>query len=211
MTFADLNQGDQVTLTVYAGEEQMVFKSTILNIVDNCVVIEPILVEGAILNFLKDMKIEFMAVHSGETPIFWKSVKVEVKLFHDRNVHVISSGLPGVKLNRRNYFRVYIGKNVKMNGGKDGPMNVMLKDISGSGFAVMLDKKSTLELHKKISVEYSDQSLQKYFELSGRPIRTEVTDSYNVYGCVLDRHNPDLDSYLNQKQMENRPNNRIKF
>lgn len=206
MTFEDLNEGDLVSLTAGEGKNKMTFQSKIIKIIDNSIVIDPILVDNILLKFPANIPVEMMVIQPQATPIFWQKVAVNVKIYHEKNVHVITSKLPGVKLNRRSCFRVPIGASVKMNGGPKENMNVTLKDISSSGFAVMTDKDIKLEMHKKISVEYMDNSLKKFFELSGRPIRTAEINNYNVYGCILDGRYSELDSYLNQKQMENRPN-----
>ena len=211
MTFSDTNVGDKVLLTVNSGDNQMVFETTILNIVDNCLVVEPIIHEGAMLQFPYSVVIEMLVIHPDSTPLYWKRVFVDIKVYHEMNCHVIKTNLPGIKFNRRNNFRVYIGMNAKMSGEFDKTLNVTLKDVSNSGFAVLINKGTQIELHKKINIEFTDNSLKKFIELSGRPIRTLETDSHNLYGCILDKRYPELESYISQKQMENRPNRRIEF
>lgn len=205
-TFEDTQKGDLVSITIHNGDNKMTMESHIINIVDNCLVVEPFLVEGAILNFPPNMDIEMMVVHPESTPLYWQKVNIVIKLYHEQNCHVIMSKLPGVKLNRRNNFRVFVGSNCKMTGATKEPINVTLKDISNSGFAVLVNKDVEIDLHKKISVEYTDNSFQKFFELSGRPIRKAEINNQTLYGCILDRKYPDLEGYLTQKQMEKRPN-----
>lgn len=81
--------------------------------------------------------------------------------------------------------------------------------MSNGGFAVLLNKDTELDLHKKITIQYADHENKKYFELSGRPVRKAEFETHNVYGCMLDRRYPNLENYLAQKQMEHRPNRKI--
>ena len=211
MTFEDTFPGDLVSITVHNNGKKLNLESKLVTVVDNCLVVEPFQMNDAIINFPNSVDIEMMVVHQTETPLYWQKVNVTTKLYHDKNHHVITSKLPGVKMNRRASFRVYIGQSVKLNGVKEDAINCTLRDISSTGFSVLVTKDINIELHKKIMAEYSDRSMNKYYELSGRPVRKLETGNYMCYGCVLDKRNPDLESYLTQKQLANRPNARKEF
>ena len=207
MTFNDTQVGDIVNITVSNNDKELTMESSILAIVDNCLVVNPFTVNGVMLDFPKNLDIKMLVLHPDTTPYFWQKISIDKKVYHEKDVHVITSKFPGVKMNRRNNFRVYIGANVLLSGVNEGkPIKATLKDISNSGFAVLVPTDLELGLHQKISFEYSDTAFKKYFELSGRPIRKAESDSYNLYGCILDKRYPDLENYLAQKQMENRPN-----
>lgn len=208
MTFEDTSVGDLVKITIHNDNKKLGLESKIIHIVDNCLVVEPFVVNNTMLSFPKNMEIELIVVHNEQTPYYWQRVQVLNKIYHEQNCHVITSNLPGIKYNRRSNFRVPINATVKMIGLGDSPISVILKDISNSGFALLLDKDTKLDLHKQVTIEYLDREHQKYFELSGRAIRKVEIEHYMLFGFILDRRYPDLENYLAQKQMENRPNRR---
>ena len=181
-------------------------ESKIINIVEGCLVVEPFRLNNAILDFPKGMDIELMVVPPDDVPYVWKRVEVAMKVYHDTNVHVIKTRLPGIRMNRRSNFRVFIGTPSKITNITEKPINTTLKDVSNNGFAILTDKKTDIPLHTKITVEYLDQEMQKYFELSGRPVRKLEQEQNILYGCILDKRYPELENYINQKQLSMRPN-----
>lgn len=212
MTFDDCQSEDIVSLTLKNDGKKFTITSKIINVIDNCLVVEPFKVNNAILDIPKNIDMEMLVIPEGDVPYMWQRVEVDLRLYHDENVHVIKSKLPGVRMNRRSNFRLFIGSFAKMNNSgtsgsaKSDPFNVTLKDISNSGFAILVDKSIEISMHSKLTVEYLDQPMQKYFELSGRVIRKAEQDPYTLYGCILDKRYPDLENYINQKQMALRPN-----
>ena len=207
MTFEDLEQGNQISLTLSNERGKMQIFTKIENIVDNSLVIPPLMYEGMPINLTGHYDAEMLVVRGeGEVPIYWQKVIIEKKIYHDQDCNVITSKLPGVRLNRRSCFRVGIASQIKVAGIGDEPRNVMLKDLSANGFSITVPKDLEIEFHKKLLMEYVDHRNQKTFELGGRPIRRNEMNGMAVYGGVLDRRSSELESYLTQKQMENRPN-----
>lgn len=208
MTFEDCQQGDRISITLKSGGKKLNFESTIINIVDGCLVVEPFLMNNAILDFPMNVEIEMLVIPSkGDVPFLWQRVYVSRKVYHEKNVHIIQSKLPGIKMNRRGNYRLFVGAFAKITDLGDKPINITLKDVSNSGFAVITDKSLDIPLHTKFTVEYLDNAMQKYFELSGRPIRKmEIEREQVVYGCILDKRYPELEGYITQKQMALRPN-----
>jgi len=209
MTFEDTSVGNRVIITVHNKDKRLAVESTILNIIDHSLVVDPFIVDETILSFPKSLDIELMVIHPDKSPIYWQKVYIEQRLYHEKLCHVITTKLPGVKYNRRNNFRVFIGEAAKLMMQPDQLTPVTLKDLSNGGFAVLLNKDTELDLHKKITIQYADHENKKYFELSGRPVRKAEFETHNVYGCMLDRRYPNLENYLAQKQMEHRPNRKI--
>lgn len=207
MTFQDAAVGNMVSLNISNQDGKIQLTSRITNIIEQSLIIEPLTVDGAIVTIPNNVDIELLVVRGdGEVPLYWQKIRIEQKTYHDQEVHVITSKLPGVRFNRRSSFRVSIGAQIKVSGIGKEPMNLNLRDLSANGFSLMVPKDLEIEFHKKISMEYLDRKNQKFFELGGRPIRKSELNGMMVYGGVLDKRNPELEAYLAQKQMENRPN-----
>lgn len=203
MTFEDAKQGNSIFVIVKEDNRQTTLESHIINIVDNTIIADPFMVNDAIVQFPKSLVTELLIIRDNDVPIYFQRVYIEQQKYHERTCHMISTNLPGIKYNRRSSFRVPLTSPVKINS--DGTViNATLKDLSNSSFSILLDKSKDLELHKKISVEYCDQPVQKYFEFYGRPVRKAELQNYNLFGCIMERRLPELDGYLAQKQLETR-------
>ncbi|MCR5634803.1 MAG: hypothetical protein K6F90_05780 [Lachnospiraceae bacterium] len=209
MTFDDLEPGNQISLTISNERGKMQIFTKIMTIIDNSLVVEPLMVDGVVVNLTGNYEVEMLVIRQeGEVPIYWQRVRIDNKMYHEKECNVITSKLPGVKLNRRSCFRVGIAAQVKVNGIGSEPMNLNLRDLSANGFSLAVPKDLEIEFHKKLTIEYLDQRNQTFFELGGRPIRKNEMNGMAIYGGVLDRRMPNLEAYLTQKQMENRPNSR---
>ena len=91
-------------------------------------------------------------------------------------------------------------------GGKS--FDVLVKDISSCGFAVLVDMNSQINIHKNdiMQLEFSDKAFEEDFSLQGRVVRMDKTDKYLLYGCRMMTSNAVVDRYIANKQLENRVN-----
>ena len=205
MTFEDAEQGNSIFVIAKEENRQTTLESTIINIIDGKIIANPFMVDNAIVQFSKSMVTELLIIRQADIPIYFQKIYIEQQKYHERTCHVITTNLPGIKYNRRSSFRMPITSPIKINI-EGTSIHATLKDLSNSSFSILIDKSKMLELHKKISVEYSDQPNQKYFEFSGRPVRKAELQNYNLYGCIMEKRLPELDNYLAQKQLETRRN-----
>lgn len=205
MTFEDAEQGNSIFVIIKDNNRQTTLESRIINIVDNKIIADPFMVNDAIVQFPKSLLTELLIIRDSDVPIYFQRVYIEQQKYHDSSCHMIYTNLPGIKYNRRSSFRVPLTSPIKINvDGKT--MNATLRDLSNSSFSILLDKSKDLDLHKKFSVEYCDQPVQKYFEFYGRPVRKAELENYNLFGCIMEKRLPELDGYLAQKQLETRRN-----
>lgn len=207
MKFEDCEPGAAISITLNNDGKKFPMSSKIITIIDDSLVVEPFKLNDAIVEFNARIEIELMVIRPNDVPYYWQRVVINRKIYHDKEVHVITSRLPGVKMNRRHSFRVFIGNSVKMTGASEDAMNVVLHDLSTGGFSIEVPKDIEIPMHSKVVVEYSDNAMKKYYELGGRPIRKLEMERFTIYGCILDNRNTgDLQNYLNEKQLQHRPN-----
>ncbi len=206
MTFNDTEQGDAITITVHSGNKKLSLDSKIINIIDDSLVVEPFVVNGTMLTFPPQLDIELLVIR--QTPYFWQKVTINPIVYHDQNCHVITTKLPGIKFNRRNNFRVFIGEMGQLVDNKGEKYPIIVKDLSNSGFAFTIKKDIEIEMQKLVTLSFTDKEQQRYFELVGRPIRRYEVENSMVYGCILSKRYMELENYLAQKQMEHRMANR---
>ena len=209
MEIYELTTAHKMSITIANARTNISLNSNIVFVEDNKLYVEPFVYEGAILNFdSTNVSISMIAYEEEKSPYLWQIVHIVKEVRDNTTYHVISSNLSGVKINRRENFRLFLGidATATLMGGK--PIQVIVKDISSSGFAVLVDMNNPISVHKNdiMQLEFSDKAFEEDFVLHGRVVRMDKTDKYLLYGCRLVSENPAIDKYIANKQLENRVN-----
>ena len=91
-----------------------------------------------------------------------------------------------------------------MSGRK--PQQVMVKDISLSGFSISDSKKElNLAVGDNLSIAFEDWGYQ--LQLDGRIVRVEEREDMTIYGLTIRNLCKDLSPYINNKQRRNKKPN----
>ena len=209
MEIYELTTAHKMSITIANARTNISLNSNIVFVEDNKLYVEPFVYEGAILNFdSTNVSISMIAYEEEKSPYLWQIVHIAKEVRDNTTYHVISSNLSGVKINRRENFRLFLGidATATLMGGR--PIQVIVKDISSSGFAVLVDMNNPISVHKNdiMQLEFSDKAFEEDFVLHGRVVRMDKTDKYLLYGCRLVSENPAIDKYIANKQLENRVN-----
>ena len=209
MEIYELTTAHKMSITIANARTNISLNSNIVFVEDNKLYVEPFVYEGAVLNFdSANVSISMIAYEEEKSPYLWQVVHIAKEVRDNTSYHVISSNLSGVKINRRENFRLFLGieGTATLMGGK--PFEVLVKDISSSGFAVLVDMNKPLSVHKNdiMQLEFVDATFNEDFVLNGRVVRMDKTDKYLLYGCRLVSENPVIDKYIANKQLENRVN-----
>lgn len=211
MEIYELTDAHKMSITVSNACTDITLSSNIVYAEDNKLYVEPFVYEGAILNFdSTNVTISMIAYEEEKTPYLWQVVSIAKEIIDGKTYHVITSNMSGVKINRRENFRLFLGidATAKIIGGPS--FNVIIKDISSVGFAVLVNMNSPISVHKNdiMQIEFADKAFEEEFVLSGRVVRMDKTDKYFLYGCRMATTNPAVDKYIANKQLENRVNAR---
>ena len=209
MEIYELTSAHKMSITIANARTNISLNSNIVFVEDNKLYVEPFVYEGAMLNFdSANVSISMIAYEEEKSPYLWQVVHITKEVRDNTPYHVISSNLSGVKINRRENFRLFLGieATATLMGGK--AFDVIVKDISSSGFAVLVDMNSPIKIHKNdiMQLEFADKAFEEDFVLNGRVVRMDKTDKYLLYGCRLVAENPVIDKYIANKQLENRVN-----
>lgn len=146
-----------------------------------------------------NVQIDVLYCASDSIPILWHNAKV----INHKDNYLLQITADGTKSNRRNSFRVSVATYGWMNQVGKPPKQVMIKDVSMTGFAIT-DRKKELKLEKGDRIAVSFDDLIFSLKLDGKLVRIEEHDDYSVYGFVILNVCNDLSSYINQKQRKNR-------
>ena len=184
MEIYELTPAHKMSITIANARTNISLNSNIVFVENNQLYVEPFVYEGAILNFdSANVTISMIAYEEEKTPYLWQVVHIAKETRDNTTYHVISSNLSGVKINRRENFRLFLGidATATLMGGK--PFQVVVKDISCSGFAVLVDMNSPVSVHKNdiMQLEFVDKSFEEDFVLQGRVVRMDKTDKYLLY------------------------------
>ncbi len=209
MEIYELTTAHKMSITIANARTNISLNSNIVFVEENKLYVEPFVYEGAVLNFdSTNVSISMIAYEEEKSPYLWQIVHIGKEVRDNTPYHVITSNLSGVKINRRENFRLFLGidATATLMGGK--PFDVIVKDISSSGFAVLVDMTKPISVHKNdiMQLEFLDRSFDEDFVLNGRVVRMDKTDKYLLYGCRLVAENPAIDKYIANKQLENRVN-----
>ena len=209
MEIYELTTAHKMSITIANERTNISLNSNIVFVEDNKLYVEPFVYQGAVLNFdSTNVTISMIAYEEEKSPYLWQVVHIVKEIRDNTPYHVISSNLTGVKINRRENFRLFLGLDgtATLMGGQS--FDVVVKDISSSGFAVLVDMNKPITVHKNdiMQLEFVDKSFEEDFVLAGRVVRMDKTDKYFLYGCRLATENPAIDKYIANKQLENRVN-----
>lgn len=135
----------------------------------------------------------------GTAPVIWNNVKI----VNYKNEYLLQTLTDGIRRNRRNSFRVGVSVMAQLRMLKPGPAEVMIRDLSLSGFSIS-DRKKTLSLDvgDEISVKFED--LGHVLNLKGQVVRIETHPDITIYGLEICNLCKDLSSYVNLKQRRNK-------
>ncbi|MBQ7834082.1 MAG: PilZ domain-containing protein [Lachnospiraceae bacterium] len=210
MEIREITPNFKMSITISNQQSSMTLNSDIAFVEGDKLYVMPFEHNGVILNFNSGaVAISMIAYEEEKTPYLWKIVHINREFIDGVTYHVITSEVSGVKINRRENFRVFIGIDGKATIlGKEVPFDVLIKDISESGFAIILDANSEVKINKNeaVMIDFYDKGLDERFNLTGRVVRAEVTEKNVLYGCRLLKDSPLVRKYIANKQLEHRVN-----
>lgn len=171
-------------------------------------IVEPFMYEENMVSFaVPDISVEMMVVIEGEAPFYWKAVSVATFKADGKYYHAILSDLVGVRLNRRNSFRVFVGEEgtvIQTTGSTKHP--ALIKDISATGIGIILqgDTEPIYSPGAQVHINYMDNEARFGIDVIGRVVRAKVMEKGVLYGCSFSKVYPQINKYVTQKQIKNR-------
>lgn len=215
MEIREITSSFKMSITISNQRSDITLSSEIAFVQNDKLYVEPFEHNGVILNFNSDsVVISMIAYQEEKAPYLWKIVHIGRELIDGKTYHVITSDVVGVRINRRENFRVFIGIDGKATIlGKDVPFDIMVKDVSESGFAILVDVTSEIKINKNeaVMIDFYDKEVDEKFTLTGRVVRAEMTERYVLYGCRLLKDDGSMRRYIANKQLAHRVNSKKKI
>ncbi len=205
MNISDIEEGSSVSLLVSRDDMSVELPSEIVKVFDDSVLANCFMHDNSLISFHGgNLNIEMMVVKPGEVPYNFKNVQVTLVEYEGGRYHCLRTGTIGVRLNRRNAFRVFIGENgsvAELPGNKT--VNVLVKDLSSTGIGFLISKNENVEfdIGARISVIFTDSAVGTKIEAEGKIVRIMEQETQMLYGCMFTRHYPAIERYTATKQL----------
>lgn len=207
MKIAELQDGTTVSFELFIANNKFDFPSVVHFQKKGNAYFEPIRIGEKILN-IQDEKVRLNLIYSieGKKPIIWADVDVHPEVYKKKVFYQIEANVEGKTYNRRGAYRQYVGDEVFAKIGSGMPdVQVVLKDISNTGFSFVYrdDIKDSDHAMVFILYTYKDEQAQFELTLSGKVVRKQkLEDGRTLYGCVLVRKSEMIAKFVNYKQKE---------
>lgn len=209
MEIYELTPEFKMSITIANDRTNISLNSNIVYVESDKLYVEPFVYGGAVLNFdSTNVAISMIAYEEEKSPYLWQLVHIGREVRNNTLYHVITSNVSGVKINRRENFRLFLGFEATLTMMDGKPIDVIVRDISSSGFAIFVDLDKPLNVHKNdlVQLSFFDKDFGEEFVLKGRIVRMDKTDKYLLYGCRQIAENKAINKYIANKQLEHRVN-----
>lgn len=198
--FSLIETGSRILLNLSAGNNSMEMGATIVkHLKDNIALISLDTNNGQILKF-DNININVIYTNAEGIPYIWLNSTI-VYYQGQYLLQVRTEG--GRRHNRRNSFRVGVSHYAKMRISGHGEMEVIVRDISLTGFSIT-DRKKELNLSSGTHATLRYEDIGHELELEGNVVRIVEEEDYIIYGFVITKSCRDLSSYVNMKQRQKR-------
>lgn len=210
MKVDQIPNGANIELEVRYNQRTMSFRSEVVLVRDNAILIYPITVNGQTIGFNNNSQLDLIVKTDGKVYL-WNDVIVKLIKYEGALYHKIHLYGEGKHYNRRDAYRMYIGEDMPIYiNTASGPsaLSVLVKDISETGVGFIT--KEELDIDRTIRLKIKDK--YSFISLSAIIVRKEYLphlDSY-LYGCKFYEKNNRLGNFIARRQGEqlrNKANN----
>ena len=210
MQIDDLTAGLSLSFLINLNTEQLQFESKILEVYSrrHTLLAEGVFTDGKIIAFRgKGLIVDLLVTLPDEKPQLFKNVTVNVVKRKDGTLCYTVYSIAGSKVyNRRQSYRCYIGLETSIQCGLNrAAHDVIIKDISYNGFAVVSRENLELGINQTVHAvlnDYMEETAENFnFHLYGLIARVqELENGLFLYGCRLSNPVPGLEQYIVKKE-----------
>ncbi len=199
-----------MSLTIKATRDDAVadFDTTLVEIVGDCLLCEPIMHEGRAVSFkVPGLKTELNFFDKKAGKMYcWKDLDIKLGYYKKKTLcQLIYLTSEPIVVNRRNNYRQYIGLPGKVVYFRSAPVEVVIRDVSNNGIGFIMDQQAEFKVGKTVSVSFNDEDGRYRFDLKCQVVRERECDNGRFeYGCFVPDAPYTLGAYVAHKQIEER-------
>ena len=197
--FPSLENGSRLNLHISNGLHSLEMGSTLTRHIKDHIALINLDHTGQVLKF-ENVNINVIYTNSEGIPYIWLNSTI---VYYQGQYLLQVDPNGGRRYNRRTSFRVGVSRGARMRIEGHGEIDVMVRDISLSGFSIT-DRRKALNLAKGTHVLMRFEDMGHELELEGYVVRIDDAEDYTIYGFVITRASRDLSSYVNNKQRKHR-------
>ncbi len=199
MQLSELAEGSKLSLRIITKDNKLQMNAVLKKHVRENIALITLISESSKKLSFDNVRTDLEYCPEGDVPLIWYNVKLVNYKDDDYALQVFSEG---TKHNRRGSFRVGVSSPARVkNAVPGGPREVMIKDVSLTGFAVS-DRKGELSLNTGDTLSVYWEDFGHILDLVGRVVRIEELEDVKIYGFELCNVCKDLPSYINKKQRQ---------
>lgn len=199
MKLAEIEEQKHILLHIRNEEYEMDLRGVLERHVNDNLAIISLDYAGTERIIFENVQINMEYILDDGSPYLW----VNVRIHNHKGAYVLQTVSDGARFNRRNSFRVQVSKMARCSMPNGDMAQVMVKDISLTGFSIT-DRKHQLNISSGDLLSIYFEDIGHKIDLQGKLVRTEEGEDYIIYGFVICNLCNDLSSYVNTKQVYNR-------
>jgi hypothetical protein len=199
----ELPVGANFLFDVSVHKQELEFPSEVVEVHDSYILTKPVMSKGKVVGLSGEgIHVGMSYLRQSKPPIVWKGLGCTVVKSKGRILYKVVASSVGFEVNRREAFRLFLGlEAVARVGSNRRAMDVILKDVSTSGFAFVVEH--DIENVENMPVRLVFKDMERNYDLTGYIIRKIKADEGKyIYGCRLNAKNQLLGHYINLKQRQ---------
>lgn len=195
---SELSEGSPITLMIHNGQKSLKMGAFIKKHIKPNVATINLDYDTKRTIVFENVRIKMQYSKKGEVPIVWENVRI----VNIKSEYVLQVASDGMRSNRRNSSRVSVYKQASLRSA-NGPSQVMIRDISLSGFSISDTKNAvSFKMGEEISIKLDDMG--HILNLVGKVVRIEKQEDVTIFGLEICNLCKDLSSYVSMKQRKSR-------
>lgn len=208
MSLTKIESGTAVTLKIKRESTVADFDTVLVEHVGNCLVCEPLLHEGKIINFaIPGIVPEVNILEKASGKLYaWKNIEIKAGYYRKTKLcHLIYLNSDPVEVNRRNSYRQYLGIEGVAQVFHRPATGVILRDVSNNGIGFVAKERGHFEVGRQVTITFSDEDNKYHFVLECKIVRERKMDDGTIeYGCSVLNPPTNLSMYVAHKQLDER-------
>ena len=203
MQLAELPVGANIMFNVTVQKQGLEFPSEVIEVHDNFILTKPVMSKGKVVGLGgENVSVGLTYLRNEKSPMVWKGISCSIVKVRGRILYRVVASGAGFEMNRRETFRLFVGlPAVAQIGRNRRALNVILKDISETGFAFVVENE--IQDAEKAPVRLVFKDFDRSYNLMGYIVRIEmVQEDKIVYGCHMSMKNQLISHYINPKQRQ---------
>ena len=198
MKINELTPEDKLTISIQVSGKMMEYPTSVAEIADDTVFLEPIEIGGKKLSFTSDnISVNLIHYNENDMPDIWRGVKLPMVERKGQKYYRCTNKMNSIKLNRRSSYRMFVGeKGTAQIGLSRNGIDVLVKDISEDSFAFIVDSEKDAQVNLAAPVRLIFEVDDYKFSLFGSIVRIDE----KLIACRLTIENKQISKFIAYKQ-----------